>query len=227
VPTIDAQAAVHHLTAADPVMARIIPSVGPFALRPDPEDAFLSLSRAIVYQQLSGKAAGTIFARFLALLAGGEPTPTAPNRTDPAWQPLTGAAPSLASVLARTEEELRSAGLSRQKIASLQDLAAHFASGELSGPNFNQWPDEEIIAHLTRVRGIGRWTAEMYLIFHLGRPDVLPVNDAGINRALHNLYGLPLTPKPAEVLAAGAPWRPWATVASWYLWRSLDIALPG
>jgi DNA-3-methyladenine glycosylase II len=92
--------------------------------------------------------------------------------------------------------------------------------------HFEDWDDEEIIAHLTRVRGIGRWTAEMFLMFDLQRPDVLPVNDVGINRAIMRQYGLAALPKPGEVLTAGEPWRPWATVACWYLWRSEDVKLP-
>jgi 3-methyladenine DNA glycosylase/8-oxoguanine DNA glycosylase len=223
--TIDPVAAVAHLTAADPVMARLIAAGGPVAMRVDPEEPFRSLSRAIVFQQLSGKAAATIYGRFLALFepaaAGDGPSL---RRTDPDWAPQE-AHPRPEQVLALTDEALRGAGLSRQKIASLRDLAAHFASGELSVGHFDRWDDEEIVEHLVRVRGIGRWTAEMYLMFHLGRPDVLPVNDMGINRAIKTQYGLASLPSPADVRRVGEPWRPWATVACWYLWRSEDTRL--
>jgi len=208
--TIDPVAATAHLVAADPVLARVIAAAGPFTPRPLGGDPFRSLTRSIVFQQLSGKAAGTILTRFVALFGDGE-----------------GFFPAPAAVLAKSAEELRAVGLSRQKIASVRSLAEHFLSGDLSGEHFDGWDDEEIIAHLTRVRGIGRWTAEMYLMFHLGRPDILPVNDVGLNRAIQQLYGLDSLPKPADVARAAEPWRPWATVACWYLWRSLEIELPG
>lgn len=225
-PGIDSEAALQHLRSADATMARIIARVGPFALRPDGEDPFRSLSRAIVYQQLSGRAAGTIYRRFLHLFGRGDAFDPAVRRTSPAWDPLADEFPPPEAVLALDDDAMRAAGLSRQKVASLRDLAAHFASGELSVEHFHAWDDEDIIAHLAGVRGIGRWTAEMYLIFHLGRPDVLPVNDIGINRAIMRNYALEAMPKPAEVRSLGEPWRPWATVACWYLWRSEDTQLP-
>lgn len=219
---IDALAAEAHLSGADPVFAKLIERHGPFAMRVAPEDPFLSLSRSIVFQQLSGKAAGTIFRRYLSLF--GELAPADQrSRSDPDWEMPVHFAPEPAAVLALDDEQLRAVGLSRQKTAALRDLAAHFASGELSASHFEAWPDEEIITHLTRVRGIGRWTAEMYLMFHLGRPDVMPVNDVGINRAMMKQYGLEALPKPADVLRIGEAWRPWATVACWYLWRSEDV----
>ena len=224
---IDASEAESHLGAADPVIGRLIASHGPFAMRVDPEDPFLSLSRSIVFQQLSGKAAGTIFRRYLTLFDGaGVVSESSVPRTDPTWAPMSERAPEPGAVLAKTDEELRAVGLSRQKTAALRDLATYFAAGELSAELFHAWGDEEIIAHLTRVRGIGRWTAEMYLMFHLGRPDVLPVNDVGINRAIQHLYGMETMPKPVEVQRIGEAWRPWATVACWYLWRSGDVPLP-
>lgn len=221
---IDAGAAIRHLSANDPVMGRIIATVGRFAMRPDSEDPFRSLARAIIFQQLSGKAAGTIYDRFVALFDLGGAS-GAVRRTDPAWSPLKQAFPPPAAVLAMDDEKMRGAGLSRQKTASIRSLAGHFASGELGSEQFDSWEDEEIIAHLTRVRGIGRWTAEMFLIFHLHRPDVLPVNDVGINRAIMKQYGLVAMPAPEDVRAIGSPWRPWATVACWYLWRTEDVRL--
>ena len=223
---IDAARALAHLRAADPVMARLIASGGPFAMRQDSEDPFRSLARAIVYQQLSGKAAGTIFGRFLALFESAPGFDPDLRRTDPSWSPLTLPFPPPPAILGLSDEQMRGAGLSRQKVAALRSLAEHFAAGELSVSNFEDWDDEEIIAHLTRVRGIGRWTAEMFLMFDLHRPDVLPVNDVGINRAIMTQYGLEALPKPDEVQRVGEPWRPWATVACWYLWRSEDVRPP-
>jgi DNA-3-methyladenine glycosylase II len=205
---IDLARATGHLTRADPIMRAIIEGVGPLELRPRRPGHFEALCRAIVYQQLSGRAAATIFERFRALYADGD-----------------GFA-SPAGVLATSPETLRTAGLSRQKIASLHSLAEHFVAGELVEAGLEDWPDEEIIAHLQRVRGIGRWTAEMFLMFQLQRPDVLPVNDLGINRAIMKRYGLEALPKPDQVRAIGEPWRPHATVACLYLWRSEDVRPP-
>jgi 3-methyladenine DNA glycosylase/8-oxoguanine DNA glycosylase len=221
---LDPEAALRHLHTTDPILSAVIVQAGPFEMRSDSEDPFRSLSRSIVYQQLSGKAAGTIYARFVALFDG-SPIDPAMRRTDPDWSAPPEPFPPPAAVLARSDEELRAVGLSRQKVASVRDLAEHFASGELGTEAFEHWEDEEIIAHLTRVRGIGRWTAEMFLMFHLRRPDVLPVNDVGINRAIQRLYGLTPPLKPEDVQRIGAPWRPWATVACWYLWRSEDVKL--
>lgn len=202
---IDAAAAVAHLEN-DPVMASVIATVGPFQGWAPSTDPLRALSRSIIFQQLSGKAAGTIYGRFIGL-----------------WGLEGEQFPAPAEIIAARDEELRGAGLSRQKMASIRGLAEHFAAGELSLDHFQHWDDEEIIAHLTRVRGVGRWTAEMFLMFHLGRPDVLPVNDVGINRAMMKQYGLEALPKPPEVLRIGEAWRPWATVACWYLWRSEDV----
>jgi 3-methyladenine DNA glycosylase/8-oxoguanine DNA glycosylase len=223
--TIDPEAAIKHLTGADPVIAGIIASVGAFEMRADDADPFRSLSRAIVYQQLSGKAAGTIFGRFLALFSAGEGHDAGMRRTDPAWSPLEATFPAPAQVLALEDETLRAVGLSRQKVASLRSLSEHFASGELGSEALEHWEDEEIITHLTRVRGIGRWTAEMFLMFHMRRADVLPVNDVGINRAVGRHYGLPGFATPDDIRRIGEAWRPHATVACWYLWRSEDVRL--
>ena len=175
-------------------------------IRQAPRPAVPALSRSIIFQQLGGKAAGTIFGRFVGL-----------------WGCEGDDFPRRRQFSRCPDEQLPRAGLSRQKTASVRSLAEHFASGELSLEHFQEWDDEEIIAHLTQVRGVGRWTAEMFLMFHLGRPDVLPVNDVGINRAMMRQYGLDALPKPPEVLRIGDAWRPWATVACWYLWRSEDV----
>jgi len=202
---IDPERAVTHL-ANDAVMARVIDMVGEFRGWPPSANPFRALSRSIIYQQLSGTAAGTIYRRFIGL-----------------WGLEDEQFPEPGQVLGASDEDLRGAGLSRQKMASVRSLAEHFGSGELSLEHFEEWDDEEIIAHLTQVRGVGRWTAEMFLMFHLGRPDVLPVNDVGINRAMMKQYGLDAMPKPPDVLRIGEAWRPWATVACWYLWRSEDV----
>ena len=197
-PIVDIVAAEKHLATHDPVMARVIPTHGPCDLREPAGSPFQALSRSIVFQQLSGKAASTIFRRFVSLF-NPDGTEIAPD--DAAT--LARLFPRPEALLTKSDEELRSAGLSRQKTASLRSLAEHFASGELGTEAFEHWEDEEIITHLTRVRGVGRWTAEMFLMFHLRRPDVLPVNDVGINRAIMKLYNLPEMPKPPDILRIG------------------------
>ena len=154
-------------------------------------------------QQLSKKAADTIYSRFLALFPG-------------------KAFPSPEAILAVSPEMLRAAGMSRPKIAYLQSLATLAMQGELEMAHLRRLDDEAVIEHLTRVKGIGRWTAEMILIFHLKRPDVLPVDDVGLLAAIEKLYGLPKRPTPAEVIALGEKWRPYRSIACWYLWMSRD-----
>jgi len=224
---IDADQAVAHLRAADPVMARVIAAVGPFAMRIGDGDPFRALARAIVAQQISGAAAASILARLTAQLLGPGAVASPVRRTDPGWDGATLPFPPPERILAASDEELAAAGLSRQKIAALRDLALHFTEGELAAACFDEWDDEEVIERLTRVRGIGRWTAEMFLMFHLGRPDVLPVDDLGIRRAVRRQYGLDALPSPAQLREIAAPWRPWATVACWYLWRSEAVLPPG
>ena len=209
---IDERRAVAHLRAADPVLGAVIEAVGDPHMRPPAVSPFQSLARSIVFQQLSGKAASTILGRFVDALRDGA--------ADAEWFPAP------AAVLAADDETFRAAGVSRQKTASLRDLAAHFVDGELSLEHFDAWSDAEIIAHLTKVRGIGEWTAQMFLMFQLRRPDVLPTADVGLNRAIRRLYGFEAMPKPDEVRRTGEPWHPWATVACWYLWRSEDVVVP-
>jgi len=202
----DLDHSVAFLCRADPVLAEVIERAGTIEVRPPGPGPFQALSRSIIFQQLSGTAAGAIYRKFQALFG------------------LEGEAfPVPEQVLPLDDETLRSAGLSRQKVASIRSLSEHFVSGELGSEQFEHWEDEEIIAHLTRVRGVGRWTAEMFLMFHLRRPDVLPVNDLGINRAIMKRYGLDAMPKADRVKAIGEPWRPHATVACLYLWRSEDV----
>ena len=163
---------------------------------------FQALVRSIIYQQLSGKAAGTIHSRFNALYPNNRPTPEA--------------------VLATSDDTLRGAGLSRQKIAYLRDLSSKVINGELPLDEVDQMSDDDLIAHLVQVKGIGRWTAQMFLMFRLGRPNVLPELDLGIQNAIKRAYRKRKRPTPKDVKKIGAKWSPHSTVASWYLWRSLE-----
>ncbi|MDB4880832.1 MAG: HhH-GPD family protein [Gemmatimonadetes bacterium] len=197
------RSALSHLRRADPVLGAIIDRVGPCRLEVKGTGThYDALVRSIVYQQLSGKAAGTIHRRLLALYPGGR------ARAE--------------LVLGTSDERLRGAGLSRQKIGYLRDLSARVADRSLPLAHLGRLPDDAIIEHLVQVKGIGRWTAQMFLMFRLGRPDVLPELDLGVQNAIRLAYGLPSRPTPKDVLRIGAPWRPWASVASWYLWRSLE-----
>ena len=201
-----ARDAVAHLSSADPVMARLIGEIGQVSISLRPH-RFQSLVRAIVFQQLAGRAAQTIYERFVALFPGTRfPTPQ--------------------QVLAIHPRRLRSAGLSRQKSRYIRDLARHVADGAINFRRFARMDDEEIIVELTRVKGIGRWTAEMFLMFNLGRPDVLPVDDLGFRNAVHRAYSLKKIPNGKELKEFGERWRPYRTVATWYMWRSLAVKLP-
>jgi DNA-3-methyladenine glycosylase II len=199
--------ALRHLSAGDPVMAALIERFG----KPDevlarrgqrPGDAYGALLRSIVGQQLSSKAARTIFERLIGLFGDRTPSPRELLETDP--------------------ERLRGSGLSRAKVAFLRDLAEHVEDGELDLEQLAELPDDEVLAQLTQVKGLGPWTVDMFLIFHLGRPDVLPVGDLGIRRAAQLAYGLAELPNGAELERIGEPWRPWRSLACLYLWRSLD-----
>ena len=199
----DHREAIAHLQRVDPVLAKIIARVGPYTLRPRREGThYDALVRSIVFQQLSGKAAGTIHRRFCELY--------------PAKRPRAHL------VLTTADAALRAAGLSRQKIGYLRDLSARVNDGSLPLAHLGRLPDDAIIEHLVQVKGIGRWTVQMFLMFRLGRPDVLPELDLGIQNAIQRAYRLRKRPKPKDVLRIGAKWRPYATLASWYLWRSLE-----
>lgn len=197
------RAAVAHLRDADPILGELIArcSERPRAAKRTGTH-YDALVRSIVFQQLSGKAAGTIHRRFCELYPKKQPKP-----------PL---------VLATSDEQLRAVGLSRQKIGYLRDLSARVVDGSLPLAHLGRLSDEDIIDHLVQVKGIGRWTVQMFLMFRLGRLDVLPELDLGIQNAIHRAYGLRKRPKPKDVLRIGAKWRPYASVASWYLWRSLE-----
>lgn len=206
--TYDPEAAVAHLRDADPVLARIIQDVGPLTLEPA-DGSFRMLARAIFFQQLAGPAARAIMGRVLTALGTDEEHWYEPKR-----------------FLAASDEELRTAGLSRQKLVYLRDLAGKFASGELKEDDFHHLDDEDVIERVSTVKGIGRWTGEMFLIFSLGRPDVLPVGDLGVQRGMQIAYGLDDLPKPDEMRNIADPWRPCRSGGTWYMWRSLGVALP-
>jgi DNA-3-methyladenine glycosylase II len=199
-----------HLRSVDQVMRRLIDERGPI----DPEtdrrrsrpDAYEALARAIVGQQLSTKAARSIWERLVEVLGGTFPPPPE----------LLGADP----------ETIRSAGLSRSKVTFLRDLAERIADGRLDLKRLVELPDEDIVAALTEIKGVGPWTAEMFLIFNLGRPDVISTGDLGIRRAVQIAYGLDELPGPTDLQRIAEPWRPHRTLGCLYLWRSLDNA-PG
>jgi methylated-DNA-[protein]-cysteine S-methyltransferase len=203
----DPDAALAHLRGRDPVLARLIEAAGPFRMElKSTSSAFFALSEAIVYQQLSGKAAATIFSRVCALF------PRAKN------------GPTPEHILRASDEKLRGAGLSRAKLLSLRDLARRAKAGEIPPlAELRLMDDEAIIERLTAVRGVGRWTAEMFLMFRLGRPDVLPVGDYGVRKGFGLAFRKRGLPSPADVEKHGARWRPYRTVASWYLWRALEL----
>ena len=199
-------AAERHLRRNDPVMRRVIQRVGPCSY-PLRRDRFGSLARSIVYQQISGAAAQTILRRLVEALPDGE---------------LTAA--GLASL---TLQQYRLAGVSKQKASYLKSLAERSLEGDLRLSRIGRLSDDQIIAELTEVKGIGVWTAQMFLMFSLGRPDVLPWDDLGVRQAIRKLYAFDEMPNRAESERIAAPWRPYASVASWYCWRSLDIVDPG
>ncbi len=198
---INASVAVRHLKQADPVMGGAIEQVGPFRLVRIP-NRFAALMRAILHQQLALKAAQSITRRFRQLYGPGE-----------------GRFPTPDELLRTPRRRLRSAGVSPQKMRYLRDLAAKASDGALPLSHVGRLGDEEVIEALTQVKGIGRWTAEMFLIFSLGRPDVWAVDDLGLQLAAKNLYRLQRHPSEAKMRALAEPWRPWRTVASWYLWQ--------
>ncbi len=189
--------AIRHLKQSDPVLKQIIETVGPcrIAYR---EPSFDTLLRSIVYQQISGKVAAAIVGRLQV------------HGTDPA------------TLLALSDEQLRGVGLSRQKISYLRDLAERTLRGEVDFAGVGDLDDDAVIEHLTAVKGVGVWTAQMFLIFALRRPDILPAADLGVRAAIKRAWQLADLPSPASVIEYGQPWRPHASVATWYLWRSLE-----
>jgi len=193
--------AILHLKKCDPIMRGIIGRVGPCRMEFGPPE-FSSLAEAIVYQQLNGKAAVTIFKRFAAL----------------AGEPLT---PD--GILTLSDEQLRSVGLSKQKSAYLKDLSARTRDGLLDFAKLPDLPDDEVIKHLTQVKGIGVCTAQMFLMFTLKRQDVLPTGDYGVQAAIKKHYRKRKLPTPKEMEKIARPWAPYRSVACWYLWKSMDV----
>jgi DNA-3-methyladenine glycosylase II len=204
-------AAQKRLAASDPVMADLVKRLGPMSVaerrrrrgQPPRDDAYVALVRAVVGQQLSTKAARTIYDRVVALFDDGVPSPE--------------------QLLAADEDALRGAGLSGRKVEYLRDLAQHVVDGELELNRLSELSDEEVIEEVTAVRGLGRWTAEMFLIFHLGRPDVISGGDLGIRRAIETEYGLAQIPTPDEVVERAEAWKPHRSLACIYLWESLAV----
>jgi DNA-3-methyladenine glycosylase II len=193
--------AINHLKKSDPVLAAIIERIGPFRMQyGDP--TFHTLAESILYQQLNGKAAETIFNRFTAV----------------AGDPLTPQ-----GILKLSDAQMRAVGLSRQKTAYLRDLSEKTKAGLLEFERMTDLSEEEVIAHLTQVKGVGVWTAHMFLMFTLRRPDIMPTGDYGVQAAIKKHYKKRKWPKPAVMLKIAKPWVPYRSIASWYLWRSLDI----
>lgn len=206
-PDTHADAASRHLAAADPDWAALITDIGPCGLKPRPErEPYEALVRAIAYQQLHGRAAEAILARFFALYPG-------------------SLFPSPEEVLATEENVFRSCGFSASKIVSIRGIAAATLDGLVPPLEIAAGlPDEELIARLVTLRGVGRWTVEMFLMFGLGRPDILPVDDFGVREGWRVLKALPSQPKPRVLAGIGLAWSPYRSTAAWYLWRAAEQA---
>ena len=189
------------------MIGRLIDEVGPYTPRPG-DDPYAQLVRTLLFQQLAGPAASAIMRRWYGFYGDEAQTPT-PEQ-----------------ILTTSDEDFRSCGISRQKISYLRDLAAHVADGSLPFDRLQEMDDAEVQAALTAVKGVGEWTAHMMLMFHLGRPDVLPVGDLGVRKGMQVAYGLDTTPTPKQAREIGAKWSPYASVASWYMWKILNIVTP-
>jgi DNA-3-methyladenine glycosylase II len=241
-PSYDSAAALHQLSGADPKLARLIQRAGPFTLRiASTQSPFEALAESIIYQQLHGKAAATIHRRLLesfipicGLAQNGNPPPPPPPQHYPSPQTPH---PSPQHLLDCPNAQLRAAGLSANKSLALRDLAAKTLDGTVPTlARIRRMSDQAIIDHLTQVRGIGRWTVEMLLIFRLGRPDILPTSDYGVRKGFALTFGklkpsdkvTPADlPTPATMEARAKRWQPWRSIASWYLWRACDLAAVG
>lgn len=198
--------ATAELREADEKLGRIIEQVGPCTMLPSREGThFDAIARSIVYQQLSGKAAATIHARFIAQCGNGNGHPT-PEQ-----------------VLKYSQEQLRACGLSAAKAAALRDLASHVNNESLPVEHLDTMSDDDVIASLVQVRGIGVWTAQMFLMFRLGRPDVLPVLDLGVRKGAQRIHRMRELPDATRLEKIARRWRPWRSVASWYCWRALEL----
>jgi DNA-3-methyladenine glycosylase II len=200
--TGDYRAARRHLMKCDPRLAAVIKRVGPCKLHAvAPRDAFETLCRTIASQQLSIKAADTIYGRFCDLFPNRRPTP--------------------ALVMTLSDDQIRGCGFSRPKVSFIKDLAAHVIDGRLDLKRLRRQPDDEVLRQLVAVKGIGRWTAEVFLMFRLGRPDILPADDLGLMNAVHRAYKLRKRPTAKALRKMGERWAPHRSVAAWYLWASL------
>ena len=199
------EVAIEHLSHVDPTLAKLIEAAGPFRMEIRAlHSPFEALARNIIYQQLHGTAAAAIHARVLALFGRSRLSPE--------------------DIIEASDEALRGAGLSRNKMMALRDLAAKTLDGTVPKlARLKRMGDEEIIERLTQVRGIGRWTVEMLLMSRLGRPDVLPVGDFGVRKGFSLVYGTEGMPTPKELILYGERWRPYCTVASWYMWRAVEL----
>jgi DNA-3-methyladenine glycosylase II len=202
---VEHEGAAEALARRDPDLARAIAAVGPLSIRPALDTAFAALCRSIVFQQLAGRAASAIYERFVQAV---------------------GSELSAAAVLATPESALRAAGLSAAKTASVLDLSAKIVGSTVPLDGIDALTDDEIVARLSRVQGIGRWTAQMFLIFQLRRPDVWPVDDLGVRRGYAVMHRLSVWPTPKELERLGDVYRPWRSVAAWYCWRMADVVLP-
>jgi DNA-3-methyladenine glycosylase II len=203
----DIDAAVVHLRAVDPVLAALVDRFGPYEPRWH-ADAYSRLVTSILYQQLAGNAARAIMRKWLSIYSDEQRVPTPEE------------------ILATTEEQFRAAGVSRQKAAYFRDLALHVFEKRLDFDHLDELPDADVIERLTAVKGIGAWTAHMFLMFHLGRPDVLPVGDLGVRNGMKIAYGLEATPTPKQASEIGEKWKPYRSVGSWYMWRAVETVLP-
>ena len=204
--SFDPRKAIRHLKAADPALGAIVAEIGPFEMQlKSSRSLFGALAEAIVYQQLSNKAAATIYGRVEALF------------------PHAKAGFTPRHILGASDTALRGCGLSRAKVLAVQDLARQVHDGELPTlEEANGLGDEELSERLVKVRGIGRWSAEMFLMFRLGRPDVLPIDDYSLRKAYAKAFGKRKLPTPQALARHGEKWRPYRTIASWYLWRTLQ-----
>jgi len=195
-----------HLSKADPKLSLVMKRIGPCRLHAvAPRDPFEALCMSIASQQLSTKAAATIFGRFCDLFPDRKPTPE--------------------HVMTLSDEEIRASGFSRPKVSFIKDLAAHVLEGRLDLHGLKKHPDDEVMRQLVAVKGIGQWTAEIFLMFRLGRPDILPADDLGLMTAAQRIYGLKKRPDPKRLRKIGEAWKPYRSIAAWYLWQSLSLPI--
>ncbi len=206
-PTFSVEDALAHLRQVDAQLAAVIDRVGAYDA-PHRDDPYAALVRAILFQQLAGAAATAIQKRFFAL------------------QEPVDVPPTPQQILELTDEQFRGAGISRQKMGYMRDLALHVVDGRLDLAELPSLPDDEVIQRVTAVKGLGEWSAHMFLMFHLGRPDVLPTGDLGVRNGMRIAYNLEAAPTPKEALVIGERWAPYRSVGSWYMWRAVEQTQP-